>query len=104
MMSEEMKLLMALCDAMGFTVETEYDYDERKVSGTVASRINSGIDYPDFRGLALRTGTGAMGVAILEKDDQGMYTSYRTTPRTSYKLTKISLASKHKVNDTLTVL
>jgi len=90
-MSEEMKLLMALCDALGFAVEAEYDYDERKVTGTEASRINSNIDYPDYRGRSLRTEAGGMGMAVLEKDEQGMYTSYLTSPKTSYKLTKIAL-------------
>lgn len=82
-MSEEMKLITALCEALGFEVEVKRDYDERKVTGTEASRINSVIQYPDAIGRALK---GAGGV--FQKDDQGLYTSVLIEPIISYKLTR----------------
>jgi hypothetical protein len=84
-MSEEMKLLMALCDALGFAVEVERDYCERKVTGETASRINSKIDHPYFSGLELKAKAGE-----LERDNQGMYTALLVEPETSYKLTTLT--------------
>jgi hypothetical protein len=83
-MSEEMKLLMALCDALGFAVVVERDYDERKVTGCEASRINAAVRTPSDTGRGLRTKEGIE----LAKDEQGMYTSYLLEPITSYKLLK----------------
>jgi hypothetical protein len=87
-MSEEMKLLMALCDALGFAVEVERDYCERKVTGEQASKINGSIDYPGLSGLGLKSKPGEMG--MLERDNQGMYTTLLVEPKTSYKLTPLT--------------
>ncbi|GAG24976.1 unnamed protein product, partial [marine sediment metagenome] len=45
-MTNEMKLLTALCDALGFEVEIERDYDDRKVDYAQAMQHQSGVDYP----------------------------------------------------------
>ncbi len=82
MMSEEMKLLMALCDALGFAVEVSHDSDERKVTGTTASRIHNNPG-------ASQRALCADSAGQLDKDDQGMYTSYLIDPITSYKLTRL---------------
>jgi hypothetical protein len=88
MMSEEMKLLMALCDAMGFAVEVETDYNERKEKRDAAMLHNRGVGYPETgRGLRIKPGSVC---AMLDIDEDGMYTSYLTKPITSYKLTPLA--------------
>lgn len=88
-MSNEMKLLLAMCKAMGLKVEAEYDREERKIRKEEAMRINSHIDYPELRGLSLKSREGGMGQAMLDVDDEGMYTAFLDTPVVSYKVTKI---------------
>jgi len=81
-MTNEMKLLQALCEALGFEVETTLDYMPRKENKSAAMKYNRGprqdrslaVDGPD-RALAI--------------DSDGRYTSLLTTPVIDYKLTKI---------------
>ena len=66
-MSDEMKLLEALCDALGFDVKRDIDYQPRVESSMRSS------DRPD---------SGRRCV-----HDQGTFTSYLTDPLVSYTLT-----------------
>lgn len=79
-MSQEMKLLEALCDALGFDVEKTIDRQERKETEYDARKYNRGFGSSTDR--ALRTKQGQM----LDIDSDGMYTSYLINPIVSYKL------------------
>lgn len=81
-MSDEMKLLMALCDALGFDVETKYDYKERRISKTHAMQINRGYNVSPK--LSLQT-NGRHN--MLDIDDDGMYLARLEKPIISYSLT-----------------
>ncbi len=78
-MSEEMKLIVALCSALGFKVERTIDRKERKETKDNAMKYNTG--HVTERKL---TYSGVM----LDIDKDGMYTSYLTEPEVSYKLIK----------------
>lgn len=82
-MTNEMKLLQALCKALGFHVETIIDRQERKENKIEAMRYNRAYIKLDRR---LQT-TGPMGA--LDIDENGLYTSYLINPVISYKLTKM---------------
>jgi len=79
-MSEEMKLLMALCDALGFEVERTLDSKERKEPAESAKIINTNYARTDRQLLSVN------GELVI--DNNKMYTSYLREPETSYKLTK----------------
>jgi len=84
-MSEEMKLIKALCDALGFDVVTTTDRKERKETKSAAMIING--NRKTGRTLGVR-GNGVM----LDIDEDGMYTSYLINPEISYKvITKIDV-------------
>jgi len=77
-MSEEMKLLYAMCEALGFDVSVNLDYKERKESQNSAMRYNDGrLDHD--RTLKAE---GATNKLIIDKD--GKYTSVLKKPETSY--------------------
>ena len=92
-MSEEMKLLMAMCDALGFAVEVNRDYKEQKESKSNAMRHNTGaFEKGTDRNLVCEPESGGpfcQGILLI--DDDGLYTSRLIDPILSYKLTKISL-------------
>lgn len=79
-MSEEMKLIRTLCDALGFDVVTTTDRKERKETKEAAMQYNTG--YRAERGLV--TAGASM---LLDIDEDGMYTSYLIKPELSYEVT-----------------
>lgn len=82
-MSNEMKLIMELCGALGFNVEVKADYQERRVSKTLAMELNKPF-YRHGHELALCVkGDGQM----LDIDENDMYLARLTAPIVSYKLT-----------------
>ena len=92
-MSEEMKLLMALCDALGFAVEVERDRKERKERHSDAMKHNTGpFEKGTDRALKCEpVSNHPFDQGKLLIDDEGLYTSYLIDPIRSYKLTKINL-------------
>lgn len=81
-MTNEMKLLMALCDALGFEVETTLDYQERKENQHEAMRHNQGNGFPETDRHLLHTN------GRLDIDEDGWYRSRLDNPEMDYKLTK----------------
>jgi len=81
-MSQEMKLLTALCEALGFEIETTIDYQERKESQFIAMSHNT-FGHPTGRQLKGRPDSNMCDI-----DSDGLYTSYLTDPIISYKLIK----------------
>ena len=79
-MSEEMKLIRALCDALGFEVKTDLDYQERKETQNAAMRYNDGRQGHDRRLVVI----GPHGMLDVDKD--GMYTSVLKEPEISYRV------------------
>lgn len=77
-----MKLLMALCDAMGFAVEVQSDFSEVKVDGATASQISMGYARDAVRVLK----RAPSGEAL--QDAKGMYTSVLIEPIISFELIK----------------
>ena len=80
-MSDEMKLLMALCDALGFDVKTELDYAERKEHIQPGSLLVEA-----WPGNPRRCETDNNGGYII--DSNGNYTTLLKTPITSYVVSK----------------
>ncbi len=81
-MSEEMKLITALCEALGFEVVVKHDRKERKEHKDAAMRYNN-------IGLSLERALATKGpVNMFEIDEDGMYTSYLIEPEISYELIK----------------
>ena len=80
-MTEEMKLITALCEALGFSVEVKRDYNERVEKS--CDHYNSFVDYPHTRGRHLKASGG-----MLDIDKDGNYTSKLIKPILSYKLIK----------------
>lgn len=76
-----MKLIMALCDALGFKVEKTIDRQERKETKENAMRYNRGYGYITDRGL-VTSGECEM----LDIDEDGMYTSFLIDPIIEYKV------------------
>lgn len=72
-MSQEMKLLMALTEALGFEVETTLDYQERKTHTPVGLECGR-VCESDGQGYI--------------RDEHGVYTSRLAAPIVDYKLTK----------------
>ena len=76
-MTNEMKLLMAMCDALGFEVETTLDYQETITYRTPQNGHNkAGVVFS----------TDNSGAYII--DDDGKYKLRLETPIVDYKLTK----------------
>ena len=84
-MSEELKLITALCEALGFKVEIERNYDVRTINKHDARRVSSITDYPDTRGRRLICEDNSTKLLI---DDDGQYKSQLIKPILSYKLIK----------------
>jgi len=80
-MSDEMKLIKALCDALGFDVVVTTDRKERKETKEAAMQYNKGFGYSTERGL-VTDGINNM----LDIDEDGMYTSYLINPEISYEV------------------
>ena len=78
-MSEEMKLLMALCDALGFEVVGHVD-DKRRKEKHPPPKV---LYMDSFPPRVVMTTNGAY-----ERDEDGMYTSRLLEPETSYTVTK----------------
>jgi len=79
-MTNEMKLLTALCEALGFEVEVNLDSSERKEFADSAMQYNTGCG---FQGRRLK----ASGKDLkLDIDTDGYYTSYLIEPITTYAL------------------
>tara|TARA_R110000851_G_C12776768_1_gene534832 strand:- start:280 stop:531 length:252 start_codon:yes stop_codon:yes gene_type:complete len=79
-MSEEIKLLMAMCEALGLKVERIADCRERKEPQQFAM-LYKGLSTSSDRQLR---NTGGM----FDIDNEGFYTSYLVNPEISYKVTK----------------
>jgi hypothetical protein len=79
-MSDEMKLLRALCDALGFEVETTLDYAPRRENKTTAMAYNSGRTGMD-RCLASSGPHNKLDI-----DENGDYTSLLKSPIVEYKV------------------
>ena len=77
------KKLDALIDALGFDVETDVDYQERRISKTFARTVNSSI-YGRENGLTLMCVKGEGG--LLDIDENDMYLARLTKPIVNYKL------------------
>jgi len=88
-MTNEMKLLQALCEALGFEVETTLDYQERKESKEAAMKINTLPVGGNPERVLATIGNGVM----LDIDEGEIYTSLLINPIVDYKL--------HKRNDGL---
>ena len=82
-MSDEMKLITALCEALGFEVVIDRDYQERKEVQPFARQYQSDINYPHTRGRKLEDRAGTYCI-----DENGKYTSRLIEPIKSYKLVK----------------
>lgn len=83
-MTDEMKLIMALCNVLGFDIETKLDYQERRISKSFARAVNSRI-YGNENELTLLCIEGEG--QLLDIDENGMYLARLTKPIISYKLT-----------------
>jgi len=81
METNEMKLLMALCDALGFEVEETLDYQEREEAPENIKYFNPNIDYPMARGRSLVAKNGEF-----ERSEHGGYRSRLTSPIIDYKI------------------
>lgn len=80
-MSQEMKLLLALTEALGFEVETTLDYQERKEPKHIAiPTYNSGRTDLDRELVA----EGPHNMLLIDED--GMYTSMLKSPIVDYKV------------------
>lgn len=79
-MSQEMKLLEALCDALGFEVERMLDYQEQKIPPHQHCSRNLGFGEKVSRA-SVTDGTGKY---ITDKN--GFYTSRLITPIVDFKL------------------
>lgn len=86
-MTNETKLLMALCEALGFEVEVDLDYMPRKESRDVVLQWIGGYNVDHFKDRRL-TVSGPDGSYVIDED--GLYTSLLIDPIVSYRLHKIS--------------
>jgi hypothetical protein len=82
-MTNEMKLLYALCEALGFEVETTLDHAPRKESKAEAMVINQGTEVYSGSPRALAT-QGAAGMLLIDED--GLYTSLLVEPIVDFRL------------------
>ena len=83
-MTDEMKLLMALCEALGFVVEQKQDYKEMPVCRDIGRNMIAGMSYQQNSEYTLKTdGNNAWS----RGDDDGYIRKLRN-PEISYKLTK----------------
>ena len=81
-MSDEMKLLRALCDALGFEVETTLDYAPLKEGRDATLRYNViHLGQERFRRLAASGPDNK-----LDRDEDGYYTSLLIEPIVNYKV------------------
>ncbi len=85
-MTNEMKLLMALCDALGYKVETIVDWKESKIDKAESKRLGQ-LYNPKRKVWRLALTEGRSGLRY-EIDEDGMYTKMLIEPETSYTLTK----------------
>jgi len=84
-MTNEIKLLLALCKALGFEVETTLDYQERKENMQVAMKYNSAWP-PQRTDRRILASSGPHNQLDIDKD--GLYTSLLIDPVVDYKLHK----------------
>ncbi len=82
-MTDEMKLLRALCEVLGFKVKVNLDYKRRKEPESSAMRYNNGR--PDHERVLIAEGF----TSKLLIDEEGNYTSKLKVPEISYSLTRI---------------
>jgi len=94
--SQEMKLLEALCDALGFDIHITLDRQERKETHANAMKSNRGPGANVDRELLVESGGFGMKLDI---DCDGMYTSYLRNPIISYKLSKRDETWRGKHNE-----
>ena len=83
-MNDEMKLLCALCEALGFEVNVDLDYNESKISGDHAQKAG----YFEMRRDIPWKLKSSKNMGLSDIDEDGMYTSVLKEPITSYTLTK----------------
>ena len=79
-MSDEMKLLRALCDALGFEVIKSVDYCER---GEPAHRL---VSFQRIRGASNPRSLKVDGHGAYERDADKNYISFLKDPETSYRV------------------
>ena len=80
-MTQEMKLLMALTEALGFEIDTTLDYDEQKESEFGKDGVMNGyINHPRCMKYNDKHGTGRV------MDMDGMYKSMLKAPIVDYKV------------------
>jgi len=89
-MSEEMKLIRALCEALGFEVEKELDYKEESMLDVSFNSMNSnygnGLNHwHQYSGREFVSAGLGQGYA---RDSKGERITRLINPITSYKLTK----------------
>tara|TARA_R110002020_G_scaffold436195_1_gene646390 strand:+ start:54 stop:353 length:300 start_codon:yes stop_codon:yes gene_type:complete len=88
-MTNEMKLLIALCDALGFEVDTVLDYQEREVSQSDGHKHIERINSLSNGNMTLKSFDQEW---IRSKD--GSYFTMLVIPEVEYKLTKKSDGKK----------
>ena len=84
-MSNEMKLIEALCEALGFQVNVHLDYKEQTVSETEGHMI---IHAKEPHPLAAFTLVGVQGSAEYERGAKGSYVKRLIKPEISYTVEK----------------
>ena len=85
-MSDEMKLIEALCEALGFEVHKRADYKEQIVSESEGHMIiNARAPHP----LAVFRLVGVQGSAEYERGDNGSYVKRLIKPEISFTVEKV---------------
>jgi len=92
-LSEEMKLLRSLCEALGFDVTVDFDYQEQKeTQEQFLKHIDHVRMFPHAHKDRHFITDGTQAYLI---DDEGNYTSELKKPISSYILTKKSSQRGH---------
>ncbi len=81
-MSDEMKLLMAMCEATGLKVSIKLDYEAELVKWSPAFPIKNYSN--PYRRLATKPGSNEYDI-----NSDGLYTSLLVEPVKSYKVEKV---------------
>ena len=80
-----MKLIRALCDALGFKVETDLDYKEQEIEHLMGVELYNSGGFGSRIPVRRLRASGPDNKIDVDKD--GMCVSYLTNPIVSYKLT-----------------
>tara|TARA_R110000851_G_scaffold137978_2_gene274111 strand:+ start:661 stop:975 length:315 start_codon:yes stop_codon:yes gene_type:complete len=87
-MTNEMKLLMALCDAMGLEVETIYDSDRREISEVEGHMMIERSRFNDGDSVRLVMTSNRLSQPSCKRGANGSYFTELVQPTVEYKLTK----------------